>query len=151
MDRRIIVLVVVALLAAVAFPVLIDLPSSTKDRLVQWSNYGQSFGVVAAIVGSLALLCTLYTIQQQGEQIGEAREQTKQAQEQTTAAVEALYRQAEMTNKTAEMTGKNAEMIGLAALLDFYYHHRSLSGTPEECDRKSKQCAERLEKFLTIK
>lgn len=135
----------VAILLAVAvlpFGVLLG-GTDTERRLGQWSNYGQTFGIVGAVFGWLAFLCALYTLQMQRRQVQEANKQTQEATKQTQAVIDALSRQVSMMQR-------NAEMNGMAALLHYLIAHQHIDpeDNKDKMKEKAHKCKRRLEDVL---
>jgi dipeptide/tripeptide permease len=117
--------------------------TDTEKRLGQWSNYGQTFGIVGAVLGWLAFLCSLYTVQMQRRQIEEANKQTQEATKQTQAVIDALSRQVTMMQR-------NAEMNGIAALLHYLIAHQYIDpeDKKDKMIEKAHKCKRKLEDVL---
>lgn len=138
------VLVVLLLVVIGVLPFFATLGGDeVSRRLSQWSNYGQSFGIAAAIFAAFAFLCALYMVRLQHRQIEEASKQTQEAREQTKAVIEALNRQVKMLQK-------NAEMNGIAASLQYLIECRHMEDNKEreQMDEERKNLKERLDALL---
>jgi hypothetical protein len=88
-------LAILGVFAFLPFRVTLDCADSS-GRLAQWGNYGQTFGVVAALFGWCAVLLSLYTVH-------EARKQSAEARNQTNAVISALKSQAEISGISARL------------------------------------------------